>query len=111
MLASDHEALPVSVLEAMRAGLPVVASDLPGIREQFDDTSAAVFVPENREIAIADALEALARDPARRVGMGQAARARWEQAFQIAPMANATWHVYQQALGHPVTAAIPMERA
>lgn len=111
VLASDHEGLPVSVLEAMRAGLPVVASDLPGIREQFRDTSAAVLVAGNDEAVMADALVTLACDPARRMAMGQAARARWAQAFDIDTMANATWKIYQQALGQPVTTAMPTERA
>ncbi|MGZ2498857.1 glycosyltransferase involved in cell wall biosynthesis [Ralstonia sp. 151470066-2] len=106
VLASDHEGLPLSVLEAMRAGLPVVASDLPGIREQFGTTPAALVVG-NDEAVMADILVALATDPARRKAMGQAARKRWEQAFGIAPMAEATWQIYQGTLGLPPTTPQP----
>jgi len=111
VLASDHEGLPVSVLEAMRAGLPVVASDLPGIREEFGAVSAGLLVPGSDEGAMADALTALAGDPPRRAAMGQSARARWSEAFGVESMAEATWQEYQRALGPRQTAALPVEGA
>ncbi|WP_431796722.1 glycosyltransferase family 4 protein [Cupriavidus metallidurans] len=109
VLASDHEGLPVSVLEAMRAGLPVVASDLPGIREEFGAAPAGLLVPDNDEAAMAEALIALAGDPIRRAAMGQAARGRWNEAFEVEAMAKATWQVYLHALGRRQTVALPAE--
>jgi len=111
VLASDHEGLPVSILEAMRAGLPVVASDLPGIREEFGAAPAGLLVPVNDEAAMAAALTALAGDPSRRAAMGQSARARWSEAFGVESMAEATWQVYQHALGPRQTAALPAKGA
>ena len=98
LLASDHEGLPISVLEAMRAGLPVIASDLPGIREQLGDGRCGVLVPGNDPRAIADALRELAADAPRRAAAGAAGRLRWEQAYGLDPMVRATWAVYQQVL-------------
>ena len=111
VLASDHEGLPVSILEAMRAGLPIVASDLPGIREEFGTTSAGLLVPGNEEAAMAEAFVALAGDPARRGAMSQSARIRWGEAFGVEAMAEATWQVYQHTLGTGQTAALPAKGA
>lgn len=111
VLASDHEGLPMSVMEAMRAGLPTLASDLPGIREQAGDTAAVRFVPGNDVDALADALATLATDSAGRAAMGRDARQRWEQAFGVDRMADATWQVYREALGPRAMTAMPAERA
>lgn len=111
VLASDHEGLPLSVLEAMRAGLPVVASNLPGIREQFGDMPEALLVAEGDDAALSRHLSMLAGDGARRATLGRLCRARWEQAFGIGPMADATWAVYRQALGRRVSEPMPTERA
>ncbi|MNN66504.1 hypothetical protein D3C81_1820860 [compost metagenome] len=95
----------------MRAGLPVVASDLPGIREQFGDMPDALLMAEGDDATLARHLSMLAGDSARRAALGQLSRARWEQAFGIAPMADATWAVYRQALGRRVSEPMPTERA
>jgi len=101
-LASDHEGFPLSVLEAMRAGLPVVASDLPGIREQLDDGACGLLVAGHDEQAWAAALTRLAGDASRRETLGRAARTRWAREFGLGPMAEATWTIYRQALaGRP----------
>ncbi|RDK12122.1 glycosyltransferase family 4 protein [Cupriavidus lacunae] len=97
-LISDHEGFPLSVLEAMRAGLPVIASDLPGIREQLDDGRCGLLIAGNNIDALTQALIQLADDPARRTTLGQTARDRWEQYFGLERMAQATWSVYQHAL-------------
>nr|WP_050983106.1 glycosyltransferase family 4 protein [Cupriavidus basilensis] len=97
-LASDHEGFPLSVLEAMRAGLPIVASDLPGIREQLDSGASGLLVAGDDEHAWAAALARLADDPTLRETLGRNARTRWAGEFGLAPMAEATWTIYQQAL-------------
>lgn len=98
MLASDHEGFPISVLEAMRAGLPIIASDLPGIREQLADGLCGVLADSNDPQAFAGILERLARDVHQRIAQGQAARAQWEAKYGLDPMVHATWAVYQKAL-------------
>lgn len=105
VLASDHEGFPLSVLEAMRAGLPVVASDLPGIREQLDGGQCGELLPRNDESALADALSGLARDANRRATLGDAARRRWQQHYGLDRMTQATWAVYQDVLGNRARAA------
>lgn len=105
VLASNHEGLPLSILEAMRAGLPVIASDLPGIREQLltndGDKSAGRLIAGNDVDALAAALCELAASPDTRAALGARARDRYVRDFGLDAMANATWRVYGAALaGH-----------
>lgn len=97
VLLSDHEGLPISVIEAMRAGLPIVASDLPGLGELMPSPEQGFRVP-NEPGAIAAALEQLARSPALRERLGQAARARYEQAYTPERMASSILAIYDEAL-------------
>jgi glycosyltransferase involved in cell wall biosynthesis len=100
-LASDHEGFPLSVLEAMRAGLPIIASDLPGIREQLQDGKHGLLVNHHDESALSAAFERLASEPALRASLGRAARQRWEQHFGLKRMADATWAIYLATLPTP----------
>lgn len=110
VLASDHEGFPLSVLEAMRAGLPVVATDLPGIREQLDGGRCGILCPADDTGALAAALQRLAGDAPLRGALGNAARQRWERCYGLEPMAEATWAVYEQALATAGRAARPLAR-
>ena len=74
-LPSHFEGLPMSVIEAMLAGLPVVATAIRGPREQVRDGVTGLLVPPGAVAPLAAALAALARDPALRARMGGAARA------------------------------------
>jgi glycosyltransferase involved in cell wall biosynthesis len=61
-LPSTHEGLPISILEAQSAGVPVVGSRIPGIREVVEDGVTGLLVePEDPE-GFADSLERLASD-------------------------------------------------
>jgi glycosyltransferase involved in cell wall biosynthesis len=93
VLLSDHEGQPMSVIEAMRAGLPVVASDLPGIRAQVTHGVEGLFT-SHEPAAIADALEQLIADPLLRARLGAAARRRFESEFSAAGMAEQVAQVY-----------------
>lgn len=70
---------PLKVVEAMAAGLAVVASDFPPIRELLDTTG--VLVPAGDAGSLTAALAALAADPGRRRRLGERARARAEAHF------------------------------
>ncbi len=93
ILASDYEGMPVTVLEAMRAGLPTVANDLPGIREAIGNDCG--LLTDRTAPAVAAAVSMLLADPAKAVRMGQAARARWESHFTAEAMASSYETLYR----------------
>ena len=75
-LPSQFEGLPMSVIEAMLTGLPVVATDISGPREQVVQHETGLLVPPGDVAALAAALNRLVGDAALRANMGAAGRAR-----------------------------------
>jgi glycosyltransferase involved in cell wall biosynthesis len=75
-LPSHREGMPRSIVEAMLSGLPVVATDIRGSREEVVDGETGYLVPLGDVAALAQALERLARDPDLRRTFGAAGRAR-----------------------------------
>jgi glycosyltransferase involved in cell wall biosynthesis len=75
-LPSHFEGLPMSVIEAMLTGLPVVATDISGPREQVVDGKTGLLVPPHQVPPLAVALTRLSSDPALRAAMGAAGRER-----------------------------------
>lgn len=71
---SHTEGLSRTIIEAMAAGLPVVATDCGGPRDLVVDGGTGLLVPVRNPRALADALAELLQDPARRAAMGQAGR-------------------------------------
>ena len=76
VLPSRFEGLPMSVIEAMLTGLPVVAANVRGPREQVVEGQTGLLVPPGDAAALAAALARLGRDPGLRAAMGAAGRAR-----------------------------------
>lgn len=76
VLPSRFEALPMSVIEAMLSGLPVVASDIRGPLEQVVPEETGLLVPVADPRALASALRRLAEDATLRARMGAAGRVR-----------------------------------
>jgi glycosyltransferase involved in cell wall biosynthesis len=95
VLASAHEGLPVSIMEAMLAGLPVVATAVGGVPEAVDDGVTGALVPAHDAPALADALESLVADPERRASMGAAARARGRR-FDISTAIEVQQNAYAE---------------
>ena len=62
----SSDALPVSVLEAMACGTPVIASDLPALSELTDDGADLSLVPDRDDAALCHAILELLTDPVRR---------------------------------------------
>ena len=95
--ASTKEGLPLALLEAMGAGLAVVATDVPGHRDVVRDGETGLLVPAGDARALAAALEALMDDPERRVRMGRAGRARVLKEFSVRSMVDKTAEIYRAA--------------
>ncbi len=74
-LASRAEGSPVALAEAMSAGLPVLATTIPGVRELLDGSDAGVLVDPDDVDGAAEALSRLVGDAATRRRMGDAAEA------------------------------------
>jgi len=85
-ISSHHEGIPVSMLEAMSAGLPVVATGVGGIPEVVRHGTEGFLVPRGDAEAMADGLETLLRDGAMRQEQGTAARKRVEEGFSLDTM-------------------------
>jgi glycosyltransferase involved in cell wall biosynthesis len=81
VLPSRADGTPTAVLEAMAAGLPVVATHVPGTAEMISDGDTGLLVPTEDAEALSAAITALATDDARRAALGRAARARAEAYF------------------------------
>ncbi len=83
VLNSLWEGMPGSILEAMAAGLPVVATDVSGTNEVVVNGETGLLVPPDDPGALADAIATLVRDGALRLSMGAAARRRAETQFSF----------------------------
>jgi glycosyltransferase involved in cell wall biosynthesis len=92
------EGVPKALLEAACCTRPIVAADMPGCREVVRHGETGLLVPPNNVAALAEAIAALARDPARRQAMGGAARVLVEREFGEAAVAEQTLALYQAAL-------------
>ena len=99
MLPSTYgEGVPKALLEAAACGRPIIATDVPGCREVVRPGETGILVPPGDITALAAAIEALAGDPARRVRMGAAGRARVESDFAEDIVVRKTLAVYHAAL-------------
>ncbi|MGH2806424.1 MAG: glycosyltransferase [Actinomycetota bacterium] len=73
VLASLYEGLPLAMMEAFALGLPVVVTNVPGIKEGLTDGTEGVLVPVSRPDLLAWAIEDVITDPERMKRMSQAA--------------------------------------
>ncbi|WP_324718097.1 glycosyltransferase family 4 protein [Carboxydochorda subterranea] len=98
VLISNWEGLPRTILEAMRAGLPVVASDVGGVHEAVMEGETGFLVPRGQVGALRERLLRLIRVPDLRIQMGRSGRARYEHYFTFERMYHETMAVYQEVL-------------
>lgn len=92
------EGIPKALLEAASCARPIIASDAPGCREVVRPGETGMLVPPHDIAALADAIGALAADPARRRALGQAGRVLAEREFAENIVARQTLALYHALL-------------
>jgi glycosyltransferase involved in cell wall biosynthesis len=97
-LATNWEGFPITILEAMRAGLPVIATDVDGVREAVTDQVTGYLVPRGDTEALKEKLAALLSSSTLRLQMGSAGRRRYESEFTQAIMLARIASIYHQAV-------------
>lgn len=95
---SRWEGFGIVLLEAMLAGLPVVATRVSAVPEVVEDGKTGVLVEAGDVSGFATALEALLTDPERAAALGEAGRTRSHEEFSVARMTERTVAVYEEAL-------------
>lgn len=96
LLTSVSEGIPLTVIEAMAAGLPVVATDVGGMSEVVVDGATGFLAPAKDDAALAERILRLAGDPALRGQMGTAGRARAKQHFDEPRMCDDYGRLYRE---------------
>lgn len=98
VLPSYREGLPKSLLEAMAAGRAIVATDVPGCRAIVTDGQTGILVPPRDAQAIANAVEELVADPAKRQRYALAGRQRVVSELSTTIVQQATLNLYSSML-------------
>lgn len=92
------EGLSVALLEAMAAGLPVIASDVGGVSQVLGIDQYGVRVPPSNAQALADAITTLGRDAQRRMSLGARGQQHVRENFSLEAMMRELTAVYQEAV-------------
>jgi glycosyltransferase involved in cell wall biosynthesis len=98
VLSSEHEGLPIALLEAMALGKAVVATRVGGTPEVVKDGVQGLLVPPRDPRALARGITALLEDPGLRIRMGQEGRTRARR-FDIRAAVRRTEELYEEVLG------------
>jgi glycosyltransferase involved in cell wall biosynthesis len=99
ILTSAHEGTPVTIIEALAAGRPVVATRVGGIPDVVDEGETGFLVRHGDTHAMAERLEILARDPERRAAMGRKGRARMLERYAVERLVADVDALYRELLG------------
>lgn len=97
LLPSVTEAFPYAILEAGKAGLPIVASNVGGIPEIIDDMTSGILIHSRNAGEITRALKFLIENPERRKQFGDAIALRIADRFNLAHMVRETQALYEKA--------------
>ena len=98
VLATNFEMLPISILEAMRAGLPVIASRVGGVGELVVEGETGLLVPGGSVSALSEALASVIENFDLRVKLGRAGRQRFEERFLLEQQVERTRSLYLEVL-------------
>jgi glycosyltransferase involved in cell wall biosynthesis len=111
VLTSAYEGLPNALLEAMAAGLPCVATDVPGTRDVLEaapDLEIGLLADANDPARFADTLLELLQDRGRMQQLGQHARQHVRERYGEEAMVNRFCEVFSSVLNNGLTVGAPL---
>jgi glycosyltransferase involved in cell wall biosynthesis len=100
LLVTNWEGFPLSILEAMRAGLPVVASSVGGVGESVRDGETGYLIPPGQIAPLQERIRRLLVEPELRVHLGALGRFVYEEHFTLKQTVRKTLAVYADVLKH-----------
>lgn len=98
ILLSDWEGLPLSILEAMQCGLPIIASDVGGVSEAVRQSENGYIILPKDEGELVAKLSLLVTNPTLRLKMGQQSRMLYEKHFTFEQMYEKTFAYYEEII-------------
>ena len=98
LLTSISEGIPLTLIEAMAAGLPVVSTSVGGVPEVVEEGRTGLLAPAGDPLGLAEAVLALLEHPARARAMGEAGRLRATDSFSEQAMLGAYRELYGEML-------------
>ncbi|HWY07398.1 MAG TPA: glycosyltransferase [Candidatus Acidoferrales bacterium] len=98
VLSSDYEGNPLSVLEAMASGLPIVSTAAGGVPNLFESGKEGFLVPPGDLQGLAKSMNSFLKYQAARESMGAAAARRARESFDLSTMVRAYEQVYEELL-------------
>src|SRR5262249_30156536 len=99
LLTSVSEGIPLTVIEAMAAGLPVVSTAVGGLAEVVEDGRTGLLAPARDDAALAEKVLWLAADAGARESMGRAGGDRARAVFSESQMNDKYQCLYREMLG------------
>jgi len=103
VLCSHSEGMSITLLEAMAAARPIVATRVGGTPDILEHDRSALLVPSGDEAALAAAISALLSDPRRAAALGAAARRDFDARFTLSQTVRRYAELYDTLLGQPTT--------
>lgn len=98
ILLSDWEGFPLSILEAMRSGLPIIASDVGGVSESVQHGENGFLIKRNDAEQLHQMIKALLENQGLRIEMGKASRRNFERQFTFEQMLTKTDAYYKKII-------------
>lgn len=92
------EGLPKSLIEASACGRAIVTTDMPGCRDAVINNVTGILIPPRNEIALADAIELLIKNPDLRKKMGESGRSFAEKNFTISKVVEEHAKIYNELI-------------
>jgi len=98
LLPSWMEGMPISVLEAMRAGIPIIATDVGAIPDMIEDGESGLLIKPREPKQIADAVIRLAEDEVLRRALAEDCRKVFEERFELSECTKEMLALYREVL-------------